>query len=131
MFAFTKQEQTVLALFIVIMLCGAILNYAFIKYPPLKDMVNFVDSEIYFKIDLNTATAEELIGLPYIGRYTAENILQYRQEHGPFTSVEQVKNVKGIRDKNYERFYKYFKIDSAKKVKRNGIPPLKKGKGGI
>jgi competence protein ComEA len=111
MFAFTRQERSVLTLFVLIVLAGAVLNYAFVKYPSLKDMVNLIDGEgIYFKIDLNTAITEELMELPYIGRSTAENILQYRQQHGPFKSVEEVKNVKGIRDKNYERFYKYLKI---------------------
>ena len=111
MFAFTRQERFVLTLFVVIVLAGAVLNYAFVKYPSLKDMVNLIDGErIYFKMDLNTATADELMELPYIGRSTAEHILQYRRQHGPFTAVEEVKNVKGIRDKNYKRFYKYLKI---------------------
>src|SRR3989338_10450387 len=108
MFAFTKQERTVLVLFTVIILCGAVLRCAFIKYLPLDDMVDFIDNErVYFRTDLNAATAEELEELPYIGRYTAERIVQYRQLHGPFTAVEEVKNVKGIRDKNYGRFSMY------------------------
>jgi len=74
-------------------------------------MVNLIDSEqIYFKVDINTAALEELIDVPYIGRYTAENIIRYRQENGPFKDKAHVKKVKGVRDKNYERFYKYLKI---------------------
>lgn len=110
MFSFTKQERTVLSLFVLIVLSGSILQVAFKKYPSLRDIVNLIDSDkIYSKVDINTATLEELMAVPYIGEYTAANIIQYRQHHGPFTSIEQIKNVKGIREKNYERFYKHIK----------------------
>ena len=112
MLTFTKQERTVVSLFISVLFLGTILEYSFKKYPFLADAVNLIDSDrLYSKIDINTASIEELIDIPYIGEYTASNIIRYRQMHGPFLSVEQVKNVKGIRDKNYQRFYKYLMVD--------------------
>jgi len=117
MFSFTKQEQLVLYLFVCIVLCGSLLQYAFKKYPPLSDIVNLIDSDtIYHKVDINTAPFEELVNIPYIGEYTAANIIKYRQENGPFTGIEKIKNVKGIRDKNYQHFYKHLKV--RKKNKR-------------
>ncbi len=111
MFSFTKQEQTVLRLFIAITLLGSVLHYAFKKYPTLHDAVNLIDSDkIYAKININTASVQELVSIPYIGEYTAENIRQYRQNNGPFTSVEQIKNVKGVRDKNYLKFRQHLKL---------------------
>ena len=111
MFAFTKQERTVLVVFTIVILCGTVLRHAFTQFLPLKDVVDFIDSErVYFRTDLNTAGVEELMELPYIGRYTAERIVDYRRQHGPFVVVEQVKNVKGIRDKNYGRFSMYLKV---------------------
>ena len=47
-------------------------------------------------LDLNTATAEQLQTLPGIGAELAERILDYREEHGPFESVEQIMEVPGI-----------------------------------
>ena len=47
-------------------------------------------------VDLNTAGAEELDTLPGIGPVLAERIIQYREEHGPFASVEELDEVKGI-----------------------------------
>ena len=70
-----------------------------------------MDSDvIYQKVNLNTASQEELITIPYIGEYTAQAIIQYRQNNGLFSSIEEVKKVKGIRDKNYLKFKKYLVV---------------------
>jgi competence protein ComEA len=50
-------------------------------------------------IDLNSASAGELDGLPGIGPGRAQAIVDYRQAHGPFTSVDDLGKVKGIGDK--------------------------------
>ncbi len=111
MFVFTKQERTVLFLFALTVFCGSILHYAFKKYPTLHDAVNLIDSDkMYAKVNINTGSMEELVDIPYIGEYTAANIIRYRRDHGPFTSIEQIKKVKGIREKNYKKFYPYLKI---------------------
>lgn len=47
-------------------------------------------------VNINTASAEELDALPGIGEVLAAAIIQYREEHGPFTSVEQLVDVSGI-----------------------------------
>jgi competence protein ComEA len=47
-------------------------------------------------VNLNSATAEELETLPGIGEVLAATIVQYREEHGPFTSVDQLVDVSGI-----------------------------------
>jgi competence protein ComEA len=47
-------------------------------------------------LDLNSATLEELEGLPGIGPVTAQKILDYRQQHGAFHSVSELEGVPGI-----------------------------------
>lgn len=47
-------------------------------------------------VDINTATAEELDTLPGVGPATARAILDWREQHGPFTSVDQLLEVRGI-----------------------------------
>lgn len=47
-------------------------------------------------VNVNTATPEELETLPGIGPVLAGSIVQYREENGPFTSVDQLIEVSGI-----------------------------------
>ncbi len=54
-------------------------------------------------ININTATAEELDLLPGIGPTKAAAIVEYREEYGPFTSVEELTEVSGIGDKTLEK----------------------------
>lgn len=112
MFSFTKQEKLVLLLFVFVVFSGSVMQVAFKKYPFLSDIVNLIDSDrIYPKINVNKATAQELVAIPYIGEYTAKNIIEYRKHNGLFSSLEQMKNIKGIRDKNFVRFSKYLIIE--------------------
>jgi len=50
------------------------------------------------KININTATAAELETLPRIGPSLAQRIIDYRTANGPFRTVEEIKNVRGIGD---------------------------------
>ena len=55
------------------------------------------------KVNLNTATSEELQTLNGVGPATAEKILDYRTANGGFKKIEDLKNVNGIGDKTFEK----------------------------
>lgn len=54
------------------------------------------------RVDLNTATLEQLCTLPGIGEVRAAAILEYRQAHGLFSALEDVMMVKGISERIVE-----------------------------
>lgn len=54
------------------------------------------------KININTATVEELVKLNRIGPKYAERIVQYREANGPFVRVEDIVMVKGIGPKTLD-----------------------------
>lgn len=53
------------------------------------------------KVNLNSATLEQLDGLPGVGPVLAQRILDWREANGPFVSVDQLREVTGIGDAKY------------------------------
>ncbi len=54
-------------------------------------------------VNINTASVDELDNLPHIGHTKAQAIVDYRNEHGAFTTKEQITDVKGIGNKTFEK----------------------------
>ena len=54
------------------------------------------------KLDINAASAEELMELPGIGAVLAERIVAYRQVWGPFQQIQDIMNVKGIGEARFQ-----------------------------
>jgi len=55
------------------------------------------------KVNINTASVEQLASLPGVGEKLAARIVEYRQKAGAFKSAHELMNVKGIGEKNLQR----------------------------
>jgi competence protein ComEA len=62
------------------------------------------------QININTADLQELQKLSGVGPSTAQKILDYRETHGRFGSVEDIKNVSGIGDKTFEKLKEHITV---------------------
>ena len=62
------------------------------------------------KININKATQTELETIPGVGPSTALKIIEYREQNGKFSSIEDIKNVSGIGDAKYKKMKDYITV---------------------
>ncbi len=68
-----------------------------------EDIPYIENSSNNSKVNINTATSEQLQSLNGVGESIAESIIKYREENGKFASIEDIKNVSGIGDSKFEK----------------------------
>ena len=66
------------------------------------------------KVNINSATAEQLTTLPGVGEKLAARIVEYRQKSGGFKSVQELMNVQGVGEKNFQKIQGYLSVGEAK-----------------
>jgi len=101
MFNLTGQERQVISFLITVALLGLGINFLAKRYPAVKVIACF--DENIGKIDLNKADRETLVSIIGIGEKLAQHVLEYRNQNGDFTSVEELKKIKGITNYRYEK----------------------------
>jgi len=82
------------------------------------DKKDFNKKEKIVQIDINQATAEDLIKVYGIGPALSERILKEKVKFGSFVSMEQLKDVWGLSPEVIENLNKYFKISAVPNVKQ-------------
>lgn len=132
MWGFTKQEQRAIAFLLVTFVigCGILFYRKRLPPPPVNpaeiekfreyvtalhdstrpdsaagaatDATAIAGSGQPGAINVNTATVDELMDVPGVGKVIATRIIDYRDQHGPFKRIEDLTNVKGIGKKKLE-----------------------------
>ena len=105
--------RTVLSLVVVSCLLGAFpsASLAAQSKAPARTAAKPASTAI---VNLNTASASDLEGLPGIGAKTAARIVEYRQKNGPFKKVEELMNVRGVGEKSFLKLKPQLTIAAAK-----------------
>ena len=78
-----------------------------IQTSPVADTTQQTEDK---RVNLNTATLEELDALPGVGPSTAKNIIAYREAHGGFAAPEEIMNVKRIGEKTFQKLKEFIKV---------------------
>lgn len=78
---------------------------------PIVDGITEAANENEAKININEANEQTLLELNGIGPSKASEIIKYREENGPFKSVEDILNVSGIGEKTLEKMQEQIIID--------------------
>lgn len=104
----TPQERRVILFLTSVALLGLSINFA-IKINSRLVMV--LRTEQVSKININAVSYEDILNTQSISPKLAKNIMEYRNIHGSFRSIEELKDVKGIGDYRYEKLKELFYIE--------------------
>ena len=77
------------------------------------------------KININTATKEELQELPFIGASKAQSILNYRKKNGPFTNLAELKELSSIGDSTFQAIEPYLMTSGLNTLEAEKSPEAK------
>jgi competence ComEA-like helix-hairpin-helix protein len=123
-FSLTKKEQIAVCFLVFCLLVGGAISlwkyhspgkFADLRVvpvnPPSPDSLAYCSAE---RLDINSATVEQLTSLPGIGPKIAQRIIQWREENGSFQTVADIKRVKGIGAKNLEKLIPLIEVQQRK-----------------
>lgn len=117
-----SKRQSIIMIGIALLLLSGMLLYFSLSQPRISEQdmteASTVLSSVYqttgssvinasYPVNINSCTAEELMTVNGIGESKASAIIEYRNYIGGYTSVDQIKNIKGIGDSFYNSVAPY------------------------
>ena len=115
-----RIERAIIAVLVAFAVAGAVLYYLKQTHWWLPETEIDRTGRFHTRIDINSATHWQLDYLPLIGEVKAQRIIDYREKHGPFKSLDELKNVPGIGDKIVERMRPYVRVGKGEGTR--GVP---------
>jgi comEA protein len=110
----SKEKYKCLAVVVIFLICGICYSHSFysgrlemgrkiaVDEIGITENTAVSAADVIGKIDINTAETEELMLLPSVGEGRAEDIIEYREENGDFSCIEDIMQVSGIGEKTFE-----------------------------
>jgi competence ComEA-like helix-hairpin-helix protein len=116
MIRFTKEEKKAIIFLSICLFAGILAAYLkgeIVRSPGFAHpFFMYGEGEnVAEKININLASEEELVKIKHVGPVLAERIVEYREKYGPFHISEDLKKVKGIGDKMYEKIIAQIKLE--------------------
>ena len=105
----TQEERKVILFLITAALVGLGINF-FIKINSRIKTIAIADINIA-KLDINKAGLNDLLQCNCISSKLAKKIIEYRDTQGPFSNLEDLKEIKGIGDYRYEKLKDLFFVE--------------------
>jgi len=109
MFNFTAEEKKVILFILGLTLCGLVLSNL-IKVNCRMEKIVYPQVELA-RINLNRVSLPELTRIKGISAKLAQRIIEYRDLHREFISLDELKEVKGVGDQRYEKLKAVFFIE--------------------
>ncbi len=122
----TRSQQVLLAVIVALMLSmsvGRMVWYA-VFGEPLVEIVRLPEKQFDLKIDINRAGWVEWMQLPEIGEKLGKAIVLDREEHGRFTSIEDVQRVNGIGARTLEKLRPYLMMTEEDESREDAMPSM-------
>jgi len=88
----------------------ALAGSAALTPPPTKPGVPIAKKELTGKININTATEDQLMLLPTVGPAKAERVVTWRKKNNGFKRIADIRRVKGFGYKTFKRLEPYLDI---------------------
>jgi len=112
MLPLTSQERKVILFILCFLICGLGID-CFKKRVQRGNLIDYeaLKSRFFDKADINKANFSQLSSVPGMGENLANAIIAYRKKHGAFASLDDLKNIKGIKHKKLEQFKNYLVVN--------------------